>query len=532
MRSKTLRRPVLATAAALALAGCGSTVQYVGQAPVQGDAQLGVPGATSPTTAGTTAGGPASSGSAVGGSVPTFGGGGGQTGPTVGTGGTGPGPAPNGTHTISGVPQGVGVTSKTISVGIWYETNGDALNAAFGATGISTGDAHADAKAVVDDINAHGGIGGRRVVPVYYALNAQSSDTYASIDQQACDRFTQDNHVFAVMGAGLTDNFLSCISRAGVIDINSGEVTAPDQTLMNQYPLYFDAGTLTTDRIFRMQVASLKQQGYFSGWNANVGGPAPASKPKIGVLSIDTPEWNRPLHSAFLPALRAAGYTVNPQDIYRVPRPSGTSQEGAVLSNIASAELRFRQDGVTHVILLDANGDLLIFFSRDAGSQHYYPRFGVSTASAPQTLEAAGDVSPTALKGTMGFSWDPGLDLTPSQGARYKPPTQDACLNMIDKRSGQNLQKLGPNAEGIAISYCDELYLLRAGVSRAGRSITNRTVQAAIQSLGFGFQSAGYLHEYYGPGRHDGVETGWNDAWSTKCNCMVYTSKAYDIPSV
>jgi nitrite reductase/ring-hydroxylating ferredoxin subunit len=307
----------------------------------------------------------------------------GQTGSSTAP--TGAGPRPVGsasTHSVNGVPQGLGVTSKTISVGIWYETNGDALNAAFGATGISTGDNQADAKAVVADINAHGGIAGRKLVPVYYALNAQSSDTYASIDQQACDRFTQDNHVFAVMGAGLTDNFLSCISHAGVIDINSGEVTAPDQTEMNQYPLYFDAGTLTTDRIFRQQVTSLKQQGYFSGWNANVGGPAPGGKPKIGVLSIATPEWSRPLHSAFLPALRAAGYSVSPQDIYQVPRPSGTSQEGSVLSSIASAELRFRQDGVTHVILLDANGDLLLFFSRDAGSQHYYPRFGRSRSDS------------------------------------------------------------------------------------------------------------------------------------------------------
>jgi hypothetical protein len=103
---------------------------------------------------------------------------------------------------------------------------------------------------------------------------------------------------------------------------------------------------------------------------------------------------------------------------------------------------------------------------------------------------------------------------------------------MVDKRSGQNLQKLGPNAEGIALSYCDELYLLRDAVERAGRSITNRTVPAAIEALRFSFPSSGYLKEYFGPGRHDGVELGWNDAWSTKCNCMQYTSKPYDIPSV
>ncbi len=531
MRSRKLSRPFLGAAVAVMLVGCGSTVQYVGGgAPGQsGESTLNLGTGTTP---GSTPTGSVPTGSRSTGTGALQGPGGGSL-PPIGAASTPPAgrsPGSSPTHAVNGIPQGVGITSKTISVGIWYETNGDALNAAFGATGLSTGNEQADAKAVVEDINAHGGIAGRKVVPVYYALNAQTTDSYASIDQQACDRFTQDNHVFAVMGKGLTDNFMACIARAGVMDMNSATITYPDRVLMNQYPLYFDAGTLTNDRIFVQQVRSLKQQGYFSGWDASLGAPSKTSRTKIGVLSIGIPEWNRPLHSAFLPALHAAGYTVSPQDIFQIANPASTSQEGNVLSAIAAAELRFRQDGVNHVILLDSNGDLLLFFSRDAGSQHYYPRFGVSTASAPETLEAAGDVSPQALNGTMGFSWDAGLDLPPSQAAHYQSAAGKACLKMVDKRTGQNLEKLGPNAEGIAIGHCDELYLLRDGINHAGASITAASVEAAIQSLHNSFPSAGFLQEYFGPGRHDGVELGWNEAWNSGCTCMKFTSGPFRIP--
>ena len=524
MKLQRIQRCLATAAAALALAGCGSTVQGLGNnAAPAGNQGLGIPSTGS---------------SAVpGGGVPTTGPGGTAPGAftpapgTTGFGGSGPIPGqPPGTHIVNGVPQGVGITATKIYVGISYETNGDAANAALGATGISQGDPQADAKAVVADINAHGGIAGRTLVPVFHPLNAASTDTWANLDQQACSAYTQDNHVFAAMDKGLTDDFLACMQKAGAMNFNSGTILYPDEGVLHEFPYYVDAGTLTTDRVFQQLPRSLATMGYYAGWDATLGQASAAATTKIGVLTYDHPEWNRPLNR-LLSGLQAQGHPVDPGDIIKVAWPQSTSDEQNMAPGVGSAELKFRQDGVNHVILLDASGLLLITFSRAAQGQHYYPRYGLESGSGAQTLESGSDVDAQQLNGAVGFVWSPGLDLTPSAAAPYEPARMKACLHMIDQRTGQKLENQ-PNAAGIAIGYCDTLYLLKWGVEHAGPSITRDTVMAAIEHTGLSYPAVGFLQEFYGPGRHDGVQVGWNFAWDSGCTCAKYAGNSFQIPSV
>src|SRR5207249_10346778 len=55
-----------------------------------------------------------------------------------------------------------GVTGTTIYVGVIYTENGKAANEAIGAAGITQGDEQANVRVLVDDINAHGGVAGRK----------------------------------------------------------------------------------------------------------------------------------------------------------------------------------------------------------------------------------------------------------------------------------------------------------------------------------------------------------------------------------
>ena len=233
MTSRRLRPPMAAAAAAILLAGCGSTVQGLGNNAAGQNQGLGVPTNGSTVAPGGTALPGATPGAVVpGGQV--NGNGGTATGTFTGGGSTGA--QATGTHLVNGVPQGVGITADKIYLGIGYETNGDAANAAFGATGISQGDPQADAKAVVADINAHGGMAGRQVVPVWHAIDATSTDTYADMDQQTCAAYTQDAHVFAAMDKGLTDNFPACMQHAGAMNFNSGTILYPDQASSSSSP--------------------------------------------------------------------------------------------------------------------------------------------------------------------------------------------------------------------------------------------------------------------------------------------------------
>jgi hypothetical protein len=109
-----------------------------------------------------------------------------------------------------------GVTDTTVEVGLmeFDPTESNAVNRATGGGDINGEGAMSgrqiDAE-VVKYINAHGGLGGRKVVPIYAS---QSVVQYATASgrqrqqQQACDTLTADHHVFFLSGAGATEELM------------------------------------------------------------------------------------------------------------------------------------------------------------------------------------------------------------------------------------------------------------------------------------------------------------------------------------
>ena len=182
------RLVIIAMAGWMLLTGCGSTVaQQTAGSPggLSGTVPQGAAGAI---------GGPAANGLSTtsangGGQLATSANGGGTSGANGGGATSSGGPGSTSVPTGLGNPQ---VTAKTISIGIGYVTNGDTANAAIGATGIGQGDPLGEAKAVVSYINAHGGVAGRKVTPVYHPYDATSTATTSSQDQAACADYTQD----------------------------------------------------------------------------------------------------------------------------------------------------------------------------------------------------------------------------------------------------------------------------------------------------------------------------------------------------
>jgi ABC-type branched-subunit amino acid transport system substrate-binding protein len=427
----------------------------------------------------------------------------------------------------SSAAQGVGVTPHAVYLGVPYSTNTDAANAALGAGGLTTGDTRADYEAAIADVNAHGGVAGRRLVPVFHASDAQSQEPKASQDQAACADFTQDHHVAGVASVGLTNTFTQCVLAAGAIEVDSSVIIDPDKAMFRQFPYYFEAGTLSQDRMMAAYVGALVHTHYFTGWNATAGRPA-SGKPVIGVIGVDVPEWNRPLDHVFLPALRAAGYPVASKDIARIHNPESVAEDSSTLTQIQNAVLRFRSDGVTHVIMLDSGGSFLTFFGKDAKSQHYYPRFGVDSGSAVQTIFDAGLVDADQLRGASGLGWNPSLDLSLTAAAKYRTSTSQHCLKVVRQRTGQTLSSADEQA--VALGACDEVYLFARAVNDAGSVINHDTLRAAIERLHSAYKPAGLPAAYFDPGRHDAAELGFDLAWNPSCTCATY-ARQYRIPS-
>jgi hypothetical protein len=423
---------------------------------------------------------------------------------------------------------GVGITATKIYVGVVYVTGDDAANRALG-NNLTTGDQQADAQAVIDDINARGGVAGRKLVPVWYDVQETDTRPYAAIDAEACAKFTQDNHVFAVAGDGLTDNLAACVTRAGAFMTNSvGQLIGPDNAYFRKYPYMYQLAYVSQDRMMAAEVQSLVRQNYFSGWNANTGNAANGAKAKIGIMSYDNPYWHDPLKHVMLPALARAGYRVDPADVQEVAYPAQTGDVGNTVAQIQGAVLRFRQDGVTHVIVLDANGSMTLHMLNNMRGQHYYPRLGINSATGAEALATQYHEDSQSFNGAVGVGWLPLLDLPAGVGDKYFTSRTTDCIKMVEKRTGQHFADT--NSASVALGYCDELNLIADGINKAGSVVNRTTATSAIDALGSTFPAAGSRDLYFSPTRHDAIEDGYDLTFEVSCTCTKYVRGPFRIP--
>ena len=87
---------------------------------------------------------------------------------------------------------GSGVTAKTIKVGITYPDVAAIKN----LINVDPGNYPDAYNALIDQINAHGGLGGRKIVPVYAPVDPLGTAGAAT----ACTQLTEDDKVFVAIG--------------------------------------------------------------------------------------------------------------------------------------------------------------------------------------------------------------------------------------------------------------------------------------------------------------------------------------------
>lgn len=125
--------------------------------------------------------------------------------------------APGSGSTPSSVP--AGDLSKPVLIGYSTADEANSNSTSSGVSGFSTGDQTAQVRAMTKYINDHGGILGRKITLVGYNFNTtQYASNPDGLSQAACDFWTQDNHVFAVLNTtgGGTPVLLKCLAQRKV----------------------------------------------------------------------------------------------------------------------------------------------------------------------------------------------------------------------------------------------------------------------------------------------------------------------------
>lgn len=523
--TRRARRGAAVGALSLLAAACGTTVS-ASQSGV-GTSTNGGPGALAgpPGAAAGSTGLAAPSDSVGGGPNTSVGGLGAAPGSVVGS-STAGGSASVGSAAVVGP----GVSATTIDIGLVVTDNSKAASAALGASGagVGGGDAEAQYDIIINDINAHGGVLGRKLKALIYHYDATSTE---SIDQQesaACAYWTQDNKVLAVAeGEGSqSDTLLSCLNKAGVIEVDE-EFNSSDLSTFQRFPYFVEVGALDADRMAAVWPGQLKSQGYFGGWDYNTGSASKVAPVKVGIISFDDAGSTRAVDDYLEPALKSMGY---PFEYARVMFPTGEADNGTTISQIQNVVLKFRSDNVTHVLPVESLGaGIGGFFARGASSQRYYPRFGLNSGNGAQVLVGAGVWPTDELRGSIGYGWVPLADVSYADDPTNGPDSNASRQHCVKLMRDHGQAVSDAITERQVVQSCDELHFLADRLRRAGALNRDAFLQA-VNGAGAGFVAGDTFSTFFSASRHDGVAEGRPFTFQSSCTCFRYDGPRFRIP--
>jgi len=422
---------------------------------------------------------------------------------------------------------GPGVSAKEINVGLAYAVNSGVANAALGATGITQGDAKREYEIVIDDINAHGGVAGRKLVPVFHEVDGATTATLATVAQQTCDDWTLDHKVFVAMTAG-DDTTRECLHKRGVLQI-AGDFSTYESGVFSQYPYYVELSSMSLDRIAMAEVAALDAQKYFTGWN-HATGTSGVGKAKVGIVTFDDPHFGHAVDKTLVPALAKLGLAPAAADIIRVQTVQRTSDTGPIAAAVSGAVLKLRSDNVSHVIIFDERGVLTLLFLENAQSQHYLPRYGFNSQNGPQALADGSGLPKQQLVGSLGIGWLPGLDLPPAQNTPTGPYSNEARRKCNALYQSKGITFSDANAEAIGLGICNGFWFFRDTVKLSGDILNKVGFMAGVAKVGTSFQSNSVFATRFTATQHDGVSAVRYYAYDPGCTCMKYTSGNVNVP--
>ena len=475
------------------LAACGSTVPVSSQQAV-GNGQSGfAAGAGTVPAEGTAAGGPAgSAASTVGGTGALVPGGGnvsaGADGSPGGAAGSGSSTARTAISTGDHTPVIVGF--EVIQGGNQFIANG------FG-TPVNFGDGRKEITAIVKDLNAHGGINGHPITPVFADWNAASGDQGRQTD---CATLIDDGHAqFVVTVININSALLGCVAKHGIPVVNAS-IGAGDDYLYRTYRgNFFSPSLMSLNRESALLLHRLTER------HVLVPGH------KVGVVIDGTdPQYARVFKETEEPTLKDLGL---PYDSYTVNAEA----------DVSSAVLRFKTDGIQQVVFIAPNGIIATLFMQDAEQQQYRPTYGMGDSTS--AWFAAKAAPPAQVKGFQGVG---SLPLSNVEVSQYPTtPRERACLNLIAKEGESNTDR---HTSITATVYCEGIYAWAAAARLVNGRITAAAWRAAYPRVGTSYKPLATFAVDFGNGQNGNVLQYRDLAWSNGCSCVTYQGPLRPVP--
>lgn len=492
--ARLLRCALLGSAVAL-VAACGSTIP-LDEALTTG---LDSPGDGVAAGDGGLEGGYGSSG--PGGAL-----GSGGTGPGASGGGPGGGRGTATTLTKAGDPGRVrGVTAKEIRIGVEYAESAEAVGASFGAKN-TTRDWRADFQIVIDHVNNNGGILGRTVKPEYFGYNFNGD--WATQERAACEQFTRDVAVFAVVAFAHSDTVLPCFEKAGLIQIVTGAFGWYDERTFATYPRVIQAGGFSLDRLFGTLTDHLLARGFFT------------PDAKIGLVGHESPQWTR---ATDLVRRRLAAQGRQVAYVMELPEFHTAGDGQGFAAKLNTEMVKMKDEGVTHVVFVQQTITGALLFMGRAETQLWWPKYGISTNDSPEGLIS---LAPQAqVRNAIGAGFAPFKDV----GASVNPGTPGA-QRCIDIFTGAGVTWGSYSEKNQSFERCDHMLTLLDAIASGGEPITTQGTLDGLAKLGTSRKFATTFASDYRNGRRDGAAVMRGFAYAEACKCFEYVTEQFPVP--
>jgi ABC-type branched-subunit amino acid transport system substrate-binding protein len=438
----------------------------------------------SSTDSSTVGGGSAAGGSgSSGGSL--AGGSSGSVGGLGGTGSSGTGGSASGGGTAASP-----ATGGTVKIGLHISANLQAAYAAFGAKNAG-GDITPQLLAVVDWINAHGGMHGRKVEPIIHSSDPLNG-TFDSEAQAACSDFADDKHVFAVVSGAVLPTPVTpdCLSKKHVPIVWNYHFLVDGQMWAQWMPYLYMPFSVNADRM-GFYIDQLAANGYFD------------AGARVGIVRYDVPEHARLVNNVLRP--RLAAHKVNVVDEAAISRPPSAASAADTANQVGATILRFRSENISHVLFVPTGGAVPFIFMSEAEGQSFRPRYAMNSLDIPYFV---GDqTNSNQLHGALAIGWSPASDTHHEQDPTPVTPNRALCYSITKTND--------------AARYCDGLFFLKAALDRA-TEFDAAGLRAAVEGMGSAFDPVFSLQDKFGPGLHDGASAVRLVAYDDGCSCFAY----------
>lgn len=386
---------------------------------------------------------------------------------------------------------GPGVTDTEIVIGL--ETNKKAEENQ-GGTGIQVPSAADQVPILVDQINAAGGINGRTITLV--TADFDPSQPTAPQENAACNAFTQDTQVFAVLAlrSNATDAYMTCLGDAGTILVASSPTQPVTDETLAAHPDFYAPQTMGLDRFVPAYVSALDDSGFFTDG-------------KLGVLvSADNPTFQQTYDAVMAPALEAAGAT--PVYVGSVP------DDFAKAGDAAATELpKMVEAGVDRLMALEPNGIGIGTFIAGGAAAGFTPKATMSTFDTPDPVREA--LPPGTLTGVTGFAFGSTVD---DASVDTLNPTATKCL---DDLTAAGQQIVDSNGRGVTLVNCAGIWFVADALAKVTGAVNAASFAEGVKALGSAYESPWGSLDMTLDGR-TGQHVLTPFAYDADCNCFTY----------